>query len=117
MNVVALPLSAVDIQRVLAGLCVVGGVAILAGWGWALICTGAFLLIVRSSWDIAKIRYLATDYRQRLATSVQARGAAMMPVGVLGITTGLALAVGLGWGIFAGGTLLSGMSLYVDRKA
>lgn len=109
------------VARVLAGVCAVSGVALLAGAGWALLLAAVLLCVVGPS---ARLTVAATRSRAALAaawrwllTGRQAVAAASMPLAVVGLAVGLGLAVGVGWGIAAAAVSVGGLSLAADRAS
>lgn len=107
-----------SIQRVLAGVCLVAGVWVLAGPGWALLLAGAVLFLAPEPQRIknaaTRMGLAVAEAWRWVVTSRQTAAAASMPAAIAAIAVGLALAVGIGWGVAAAGLAIGGLALRVD---
>jgi len=103
----------------LAGLCVVAGVGVLAGPGWALLAAAVVLYLTpvpervrhlarkARAWTMGKSR--AT--RRWLVTGRHQVAMAAMPVGVILVPVGAGMAFGAGWALIIAGALCVGVAL------
>ena len=108
------------VRRVLAGVCAVAGITLLAGPGWALLAAAAILFLypppVGVHGAVLRVREAAAAAgRWIISGRRQAKAAAAMPLAILGLASGLSLAVGVGWGIAAAGLCVGGLSLAADK--
>lgn len=115
----AVYLDGVSIPRVLAGLCAVAGVLVLAGLGWALLTAAAILFLAPVSPGLLsaprRIRDAAAAVWRWLAGGRQAVAAASTPVAIIGLAVGISLAVGVGWGVAVACVVIIALALQVDR--
>lgn len=111
-------------QRMVAVVCLVAGVLVLAGMGWALLAAGGLLWMrddraaVWLSGRWARLRVAVPTRWQRareaprrvLAGSMMGAGAGIGPTGVLVLG-------GIGWGLVAVGVVMVGLALLLGWGA
>lgn len=94
-------------RLVVAFACLVAGVFVLAGLGWALVTTGALVWLVddRSvAWLTERRKQFVSAPRRAIASVAMGAGLVLAPIGVI-------LAAGLGVGLAVGGLALVGFSV------
>jgi hypothetical protein len=103
----------------LAGLCVVAGVGVLAGVGWALLAAAAVVYLTPVP---PRVRQLATSARDRatvaagkawrwLSTGRHQVAMGITPVALVLVPFGTSLVFGLGWALIVLGGLAAGVGL------
>jgi len=106
-----------SIQRVLAGVCAVAGVALLAGPGWALLVAALLLFLapepkrIRSA--VGRCREALASTGTWLMSGRRSVAAATMPVAFVAVGAGVLLMAGVGAALLAAGVVLGGLSLHL----
>lgn len=118
------------VRRWLAGLCLVAGVVVLAGYGWALIVAAGVLYASRGQDPgVARVigsvrgrlaaagRWLAGGVRAagRMAV-VQRASLLLVAAGIAGVGVGLAVWVHPGAGVLAAGLASGAIGLRLERR-
>jgi drug/metabolite transporter superfamily protein YnfA len=112
-------------RRLAAAACLVGGVFVLLGLGWALLAAGVLLFVGLPAGTDESVAVVALRVRRAVATVVgRARvmprrmvAGGAMSVAVLVIPAGLVLAAGVGAALVAFGGLMVGVSLLTGWNA
>lgn len=101
-------------QRMAAAVCLVAGVFVLLGLGWALLVAGGLLWVAdervvvwlreRADWVRAALKAAAEMPRRAIAGASMGVGLVLAPVGV-------AVVAGVGFGLAAAGVLLVSFGL------
>ncbi len=113
-------MSPVDLRRILAFACVVSGLVVLAGPGWALVAAGALLFVSpqgnadRVRAHIARARTHVRRGWTWVRTQPQPVARMLMVAALVMVGIGVALAVHPGWGIAATGLGIGSLSLVAD---
>jgi len=111
-------------QRILAGVCAVAGVAVLAGAGWALIAAGVLLFAAPApqmfaAWT-SRARSAALrgwlGWRSLLGQRRQLAEVAM-PVGIVLAVAAAAVGIGVAGALTAGAASMVGLSLVLGWNA
>lgn len=99
---VSCTLRVMDLRRVVAAVCAVAGVVILAGFGWALLAAAVLLFAAAPPTQVKALgRWLGEV--GRWAASAQRRAAiTVMPPAVVLLAVGVGLVFGTGFGLVAG---------------
>ncbi len=107
-------------QRMVAAACLVAGVFVLAGFGWALLGAGAVLWFR----DDRAAAWMAEKWHRVQGVAVtlarmprRALAGVSMGTGMVAAPTGVSLALGLGFGLVAAGVMLVGFSLLTGEGA